>query len=570
VYRARFSPDGSLLATGDRGDDGRGTVRVWDTAALTEGRGTGGTGATGSEQPAPLHEFTGHSGPVYTLDFHPGGGLLVSGDTDGQVRLWDPRSGSAAGTLERCTGAVYQVLFGDEGRLLAACDSDGTVRMWRVAAPDGAAGTRVSLLPQQPVEHRGSAWACAFRPQDRQLLTVGNDGGAQIWDAGTGQGRRILRGHGRRVNTLAFSADGTRMATGGNDGIVRMWDARTGRRTAELAGRGDRLVSAVFSPAGPVLGTASNDGDVYLWNAVDGEYLREIDVETDHTWAEAFSGDGDLLATANDDDTVRLWWRSTGAHVTTLELHRGRVRSIAFRDDDAVLATGCDDSLVRLWEPHTGRLVAELEGHSDRVYAVTFCRGGRAVLSASWDGTAVIWEGGRKRHVLRGHRGRLWTAAAHPSLPLLATAGDDRAIRLWDADSGELTARLTGHTGRVHTLAFSPDGSQLASGGEDGTVRLWSLTGDGDEDGDTAAGHAGERPGDPAGGRTGSRVVPAPRATLIGVPGGWAALTPGGGYKYEGDVTGEFWHVVGMTRFAPGELDAYLPGVHRLSLDAEL
>ncbi|NLU72789.1 TIR domain-containing protein [Streptomyces sp. HNM0575] len=541
LYRARFSPDGTLLATGDRGPDGHGTVRVWDMTDCAVRQGAEGG------RPRLLHELTGHSGHVYTLDFHPSAELLVSGDTDGRVRLWDPRTGTEAGTPERCTGAVYQVLFGDEGRLLAACDSDGTVRMWRVAPAGG--GHSVTLLPQQPLEHRGSAWACAFRPQDRQLLTVGNDGGAQIWDAGTGQGKRILRGHGRRVNTLAFSPDGTRLATGGNDGLVRMWDARTGRRTAELAGRGDRLVSAVFSPAGPVLGTASNDGDVYLWNAENGEYLREIDVETDHTWAEAFSGDGELLATANDDDTVRLWWRSTGAHVTTLTEHRGRVRSIAFRGDSELLATGCDDSRVRLWEPYTGRLAAALEGHSDRVYAVTFCCGDSALLSASWDGTAVVWEeNGERRHVLRGHRGRLWTAAAHPHRPLLATAGDDRAIRLWDADTGETTARLTGHTGRIHTLAFSPDGSLLASGGEDGTVRLWNLH---DEDGQPAA-------------------APGLRATLLGLQGGWAALTPGGGYKHEGDVAGEFWHVVGMTRFAPGDLDAYLPGVHRIALNAEL
>ncbi|MFJ4923011.1 TIR domain-containing protein [Streptomyces sp. NPDC088725] len=531
VYRARFSPDGTLLVTGDHGPEGNGTVRVW------------------SPQDARLlHEFTGHTGRVYTLDFHPDGNLLVSGDTSGQVRLWDPVVGAPAGVLERCTGAVYQVMFGDGGRLLAACDSDGTVRLWRVA-PAGSHHA-VTLLDRQPDEHRGSAWACCFRPLDSQLVTVGNDGGARIWDAAAGLGKRILRGHGRRVNTVAFNADGSRLATCGNDGIVRLWDARTGRRTAELTGRGDRLISAVFSPAGSVLGTASNDGDVYLWNATTGEYLREIDVETDHTWAEVFSVDGELLATANDDDTVRLWWRSTGAHVTTLTGHRGRVRSIAFRADGELLATGCDDGGVRLWNPYDGHLVSERVGHTDRVYAVTFGSDSDWTGSASWDGTAVIWRDGEPRHVLGGHRGRLWTAAAHPSRPLLATAGDDRAICLWDADTGLLTARLTGHTGRIFSLAFSPDGTRLASGGEDGTVRLWSLPAG--EDADTGSG------------------TPTLRATLIGVPGGWAALTPEGGYKYEGDVAGEFWHVVGMARFTPGELDDYLPGVHQLSLDASL
>lgn len=529
LYRVRFSPDGTLLATGDHGAEGRGTVRVWRLADTKL-----------------LHEFTGHTGSVYTLDFHPDGTALVSGDTTGQVRLWDPVVGAPAGALERCTGAVYQVMFGDDGRLLAACDSDGTVRLWRVASAGGR--HTVTLLRQQPTEHRGSAWACRFRPQDSQLVTVGNDGGARIWDAATGQGKRTLRGHGRRVNTVAFNADGSRLATSGNDGIVRLWDARTGRRTAELSGRGDRLVSAVFSPAGPILGTASNDGDVYLWNASTGEYLREIDVETDHTWAETFSPDGDLLATANDDDSVRLWWRSTGAHVTTLSEHRGRVRSIAFSSEGDRLATGCDDGRVRLWDPRGNDLLASLGTHTDRVYAVTFGSDNSWLGSASWDGRAVIWQDGEARHILRGHRGRLWAAAAHPARPLLATAGDDRTICFWDATTGTRTARLTGHTGRIFSLAFSPDGSVLASGGEDGTVRLWNV---------------------PAAGQ-GAPPQPSLRATLIGVPGGWAALTPEGGYKYEGEVAGEFWHVVGMTRFAPGELDEHLPGVHRLPLDGDL
>ncbi|MEW2138821.1 TIR domain-containing protein [Streptomyces sp. NPDC005409] len=529
VYRARFSPDGTLFATADRGGDGRGgTVRIWRTADAQL-----------------LHEFTGHTGRVYVLDFHPEGNLLASGDTDGQVRLWDPVVGTPAGILERGTGAVYQVLFSDDGRLLASCDSNGTVRLWTVTGrPHGYA---VTLHAQQPAPHRGTAWACAFRPGDSQLLTVGNDGGAQIWDSATGQGKRILRGHGRRISGVAFSADGAQLATAGNDGVVRLWETRTGRRTDELTGRGDRLVSAVFSPVEPLLATASNDGDMYLWDPAAGEYLRELDAETEHVWAEAFNQDGTLLATANDDDSVRVWFRPTGSPVSTLTRHRGRVRSIAFRPDGDVLATGCDDSFVRVWDARSGDLLAELgggAGHADRVYAVAYGPRGAWLASASWDGSVIVWRDGLPSLRLRGRGGRLWAAAAHPSRALLAAAGDDRSVGLWDAATGEHLTDLVGHTGRVLALAFSPDGTTLASGAEDGTVRLWNLPAQGEP--------------------------PSPRATLMGMAGGWAALTPGGGYKYEGDVAGEFWHVVGMSRFTPGELDEYLPGVHRLPLGEEL
>ncbi|MFG3493586.1 TIR domain-containing protein [Streptomyces sp. NPDC047928] len=526
VYRVRYSPDGTLIATADRGTGRGGTVRIWQA---------------GDDRPP--QEFTGHTGRVYTLDFHPSGRLLVSGCTDGQVRLWDPAVGTALGTLERCPGGLYQVGFHPDGTLLAACDSDGTVRLWNVTGT-ARGGHVVTLHERQPSPHRGSAWACAFHPYESQLLSVGNDGGAQVWEAATGQGKRILRGHGRRVSGVAFSSDGAHLATCGSDGAVRLWDTRTGCRTHELTGRGDRLVSAAFSRARPVLGTASSDGGVYLWNQHSGEFLREMDAETEHIWAEAFNTAGDLLATANDDDTVCLWYRSTGARVATLDRHRGRVRSIAFRADSDILATGCDDSAVRIWEARAGRLTAELRAHEDRVYGVAFGPGDAWLASASWDGTAIVWRDGEPRLRLRGSGGKFWTVAAHPTRPVVAAAGDNRSVTLWNADTGARLAELTGHTGRILSVAFSPDGTALASGGEDGTVRLWNLPADGG--------------------------APSRRATLIGVPGGWAALTPDGGYKYEGDVAGEFWHVVGMSRFTPGELDAFLPGVRRMPLAEEL
>jgi hypothetical protein len=115
------------------------------------------------------------------------------------------------------------------------------------------------------------------------------------------------------------------------------------------------------------------------------------------------------------------------------------------------------------------------------------------------------------------------------SADLVASGHNDGTVRLWDAVSGKAIRTLAGHAGAVMSVAFSPDSHTLASGSYDNTVRLWDIA-------------------------TGRCL-----AILLPCPEGWVAFTPDGRYKLGGDIAGSFWHVIGLCRFEPGELDPYLP-----------
>ncbi|RAH40629.1 WD40 repeat domain-containing protein [Aspergillus brunneoviolaceus CBS 621.78] len=136
---------------------------------------------------------------------------------------------------------------------------------------------------------------------------------------------------------------------------------------------------------------------------------------------------------------------SWSACLQTLEGHGGWVQSVVFSHDSKLLASASHDNTVKLWNAASGACLQIFKGHSGSVH-------------------------GASLQTLKNHSGWIQSVVFSHDSKLLASASDDKTIRLWITVSSACLQTLKGHGSWVQSVVFSHDSKLLASASRDETT----------------------------------------------------------------------------------------------------
>ena len=235
---------------------------------------------------------------------------------------------------------------------------------------------------------------------------------------------------------------------------------------------------AAWSPDGTMLATTLGK-NVSILNVADGSVQKRLVGHASFVTSVSWSPDGSRIVSGGLDRTVRIWDFESGSDVLNINLPDA-IDSVAWSPDGRFIAAS-HGNVVTVWDAAAGSRAAEFEENASKLTSVAWSPDGTRLAAAGAPNFLQIYD---MANLSRALKFTQLTSNAH-SLAwspdgIKIVTGSDKAIKIWNARTGELEKTLASIDNRInHAVAWSPDGSKIVAcleGYDTSRTPIWNST----------------------------------------------------------------------------------------------
>ncbi|MEM7028165.1 MAG: BTAD domain-containing putative transcriptional regulator [Chloroflexota bacterium] len=412
------------------------------------------------------------------------GALLACGGDGGEIRLYQLPDNQLTRILSGHTNSISALAFSPDGNFLASGAEDGQIRLWNLRQ-DFAVQTLGGDTPYR---------AIAFSPDSSVLVYAGFSRQVQVWNVKQGVLQQTLEIQTHRVEAITFNSRGDLLAVGTYDGNIELWHVNnTGNQTTNDTWHldftpfttfngddGSPILSFAFDQESTTLSAGNRHGNIAVWDIQEKRHRHTYTGHVGPVYALAISPDDLTLFSGSNDKTIRLWDTSNHQVLKILTEHEETVWSLALTPDGHFLASGGEEGVVRLWDvkiPERSSSFETLYGYRQSLYGVSWSANGRWLATRDVHGTVRLWEiedsMPQSRYFIEGTNVAT-NVDFKPNSQWLAIA-NDIGVQIWDVENQVKLGVIPNLTQQKY-VSFAPNGIIIATAGDDGVIRLWDIT----------------------------------------------------------------------------------------------
>ncbi|KAK2738503.1 hypothetical protein FQN57_007018 [Myotisia sp. PD_48] len=314
-------------------------------------------------------EIPGHRTDVRSLALS-SDDRMVSSASNGSLKIWNARTDTCLRTLDCGYALCSAFLPGD--KIVVVGNKNGEIEVFDIAS---------SSLLDTIQAHDGPIWALQVHPDGKSMVTGSADKTAKFWEFKIVQeeilGTKRTTPKLKLVNTrtlkvaddilsLRFSPDARLLAVSLLDNTIKVFFVDTLKLFLNLYGHKLPVLNMDISYDSKMIVTCSADKTVRLWGLDFGDCHKSFFAHQDSVMAVAFiphnkEGDGHNFFSISKDRTIKYWDGDKFQQVQKLNGHHGEIWALAMSRSGEFVVTASHDKSIRIWEQTDEQIFLEEE-----------------------------------------------------------------------------------------------------------------------------------------------------------------------------------------------------------------